>query len=212
MLSTQNDEISEDNVIPRGYVDSGTTMSDASLDNPLPPITPLSKQVEQRLMRNMKALKIHNLGKNKTLHEIDFNTHVFVPACLEQIQEKRNAASERNNEPTVEVSPDKEQALGQSTSCEQEEPDGLVLSEEDIRRADERLRMLRTEVRKYDRWIRDCQERIDNEGYPTQVVILRRNLDRLRTANLVLLSPKEIEELNILVGRFLLEEQEKGCA
>lgn len=212
MLSTPDDEISEDNVIPRGYVDSGTMMSDAPLDNPLPPINPLSKQIEQRLMRNMKALEIHNLGKNKTLQEIDFNTHVFVPACLEHIQAQRNAASERNNEPTVEVSPAGQQALGQSTSWEEEEPYGLVLSAADLLRADNRLRTLQTDLRKYERWIRDCQERIDKEGYPTKIVILRRNLDRLRTADLVLLSPKEIEELNVLVGRCLVEEQKEGWA
>jgi hypothetical protein len=217
MLSTSNDEISQDNVIPRGYVDSSTTMSDAPLDHPLPPITPLSKLVEQRMMRNMKTLEVHNLAKNKILHEIDFNTQVFVPACLKQIQEKHNDASERNNEPAVEVSPAKQQALGQSTNCEREEPDGLVLSEEDLKKADKRFRTLRTDLRKYKRWIKLCEERIENEGYPTQVAILRRNLDRLRTANLVLLSPKEIEELNVLVGRFLVgrslvEEQEKGWA
>ncbi|CAJ0546963.1 Ff.00g015900.m01.CDS01 [Fusarium sp. VM40] len=187
-------------------------MSDAPLDNPLPPITPLSKQAEQRLTRDMKALKQHYLRKNKLLDAMNFNTSVFIPACLQQIQERRNAASERNNEPTVEVSPAKQQALGQSTNSEQEEFDGLVLSEEDIQRADERLRTLQTQANKYDTWIRDCQERIDNEGYPTQVVILRRNLNRLRKTNLVLLSPKEIEELNVLVGRFLVEEQEEGWA
>ncbi|KAH7245530.1 hypothetical protein BKA59DRAFT_527229 [Fusarium tricinctum] len=217
MLSTSSDEISQDNVIPGGYVDSSTTMSDASLDHPLPPITPLSKLVEQRMMRNMKTLEVHNLAKNKILHEIDFNTQVFVPACLKQIQEKHNDASERNNEPTVEVSPAKQQALGHSTNCEREEPDGLVLSEEDLKRADERFRTLRTDLRKYKRWIKLCEERIENEGYPIQAAILRRNLDRLRTANLVLLSPKEIEELNVLVGRFLVgrslvKEQEEGWA
>ncbi|KIL94203.1 hypothetical protein FAVG1_02765 [Fusarium avenaceum] len=212
MLSSPNDESSEYNVILRGYVDCGTTMSDAPLDNLLPPITPDLKEVEQRMIGYMKDLKKLHSKKNIILNAINFHTSAFIPTCLQEIQERRNAASERTNEPTVEVSPAKQQALGQNTNSKQEEFDSLVLLEKDIQKADRRVRTLETQASKYDTQIRDCQERIDNEGYPTQVVILRRNLDRLRTANLVLLSPKEIEELDVLLGRFPVEEQGEGWA
>lgn len=186
-------------------------------------------EIEDRIKHTLRDLETHEFSKQRALRKIAFNSLEGHQELVKLAQEEREAAFQRKEELFVELSSAKKQII----DCEQGGDDILdileaecktadvesrliaeiaQLKEEHLQKVEKRARDLRAALENDEKNIGRCWEKIDNEEYPAQVVILRQNLIRLCTANLVELSPKEINELKDVVGRFLGEKYKEGWA
>jgi hypothetical protein len=185
--------------------------------------------IEDHIKDILRDLETHELSKKRALRKIAFNSLEFHQNIVKLAQKERDTAFKRKEVLFAKLSSAKKQGINYELDgvdtlvvledmCKAADIQSRLVAtiaqnkEEHLQRIEKRVRDLRADLEKDEKHIELCQEKIENEGYPAQAVTLRQNLNRLCAANLVELSPKEINELKEVVGRFLGEKDKEGWA
>jgi hypothetical protein len=190
---------------------------------------PTLEEIEGRIQDNLRDIDTHHWLRIRVFKKIRFNNLEGQQERVKLAQEKRDAAFKRKEKFLVQLSSRKEQESyfgqdGDGTLDPLEEKSKIAemecwlsagtaeVEEEQLQIIEKRVRDLRAAVEKIEKHMLLCREKIDNEGYPEKVVVLRQDLYRLCAANLVELSPNEIYKIQQVIQKFLSVEEKKDWA